>query len=168
MANVPVAVTLPAPDLEVEAVPVPSPRVRLPKAQAAVPPKLPVPSRRKMPSEIFIVPLPVTSPPRTVILTVPDKVPAVTVRSPPKVVLVVNDQPPPERLKVTLLNCEPPGSTVLPVKMELKVTVPPCAVKVAEFSQLPPTVRLKLETVVSSVPAEIVRSLVVVALPPST
>src|SRR3989344_2485377 len=97
MANVPVAVTLPAPALEVEAGPVPSPRVRLP---------------------------------------------AVTVRSPPKVVRVVNDQPPPERLKVTLLNCEPPGSTVLPVKMELKVTVPPCAVKVAEFSQLPPTVRL--------------------------
>lgn len=81
MVRVPLTVTPPAPvAVVVEEAPV---KERLLKVQPVAPPK-PVPlapSTVKVPPVILIVPSPVTSPPDTVTSWVPDRVPAVTVRS---------------------------------------------------------------------------------------
>src|SRR3989344_3578271 len=105
-------VMLPAPVLVEVAAPAPSPKVRFAKVQPVAPPKLPVPSKRKVPSVRFINPLPVTLPPMTERFFVPDKVPAVIVKLPLEVALVTKDQPPPEPLKIRSSKLLPPASIV--------------------------------------------------------
>src|SRR5262245_11274706 len=71
----------------------------------------------------------------------PETVPAVIVRSPLRVVLSEKDHPPPEPLKVTLFQSEPPSAIVWPVDVASKVTVPLPAVNVPPvLFQLPETV----------------------------
>ena len=60
----------------VVATPIPSPICRFLKFQSVFPPKLPVPSKRKVPLVRLMMPLPVASPPLTLIEFVPASVPA--------------------------------------------------------------------------------------------
>ncbi len=102
---------------------IPSPSVKSLKIHPVLPPKVPVPSRVKVPLVKLIVPLPVTPPPLTKMSFVPDKVPAVTVKSLSMVVVVTICQPPPEPLKARLAKVEVLLLMEKPVVTAVKVVV---------------------------------------------
>ena len=108
-----------------------------------MPPKLPGPSTKKVPPVMLIVPSPVTSPPLTVMLAVPAKIPAVTVRSPPINMPLVTVFVPVESM-ITLLKAfvAPMPPAAILAEPPLKVTVPLPAVKVPKFVQFPATLIL--------------------------
>ena len=128
-----------------------------------LPPKLPVPSSKNVPPVKVMVALPVTSPPLTVTLLVPLKVPAVMTKSLVMVVASWKAHPPPEPLKVTLYQSLPPSVIVLPVSVALNTTVEVPEVNVPPVaSQLPETLMVLLPAV--RVPLISISS--VVTLPP--
>ena len=98
------------------------------------------------------------SPPLTVRLPEPVKVPAVIVKSPARVMSPLRDHVPEALLKVTLLSVEAPGSIVVIGEAEVKVSVPELWVKVPWFMKDPVRVRVEDEV---RVPALMVRSFIV-------
>ena len=120
----------------------PLPNVRLLNVHALVPPKLPAEDNKNVPPVRLIVPLPVTSPPLTVISLVPERVPRVIIRSLPITVESEKLQPPKALLKVTLYQSEPPSVMMLPASAALNVTVDRPEVNVPELVQLPETLIL--------------------------
>ena len=107
---------------------------------------------------IAIEPLPVMSPPLTVKLPEPVRVPAVMVRSPRRVMSPLRDHVPEALLKVRLFKVEAPGSLVVIEVPEVKVRVPELWVKVPLLVKEPTTVRVEDEV---RVPALMVRSFMV-------
>ncbi len=116
-------VIAPAPVRVVVAWPTPLPKVKLLNIQPESPPKLPEPSRVKVPPDKLIRPLPIALPPLTVMSTVPDKVPIVIVRLLFMVVEVDKVQPPPEPLKTKLSKVEALLLIEKPVEVAVKVVV---------------------------------------------
>ena len=105
--------------------PEPFPNVSLLNVQPVLPPKVPAPSKRKVPELMLIVPFPVTSPPFIVRSPVPERVPEEAVRSPATVNVA---------LAVTL----PAIAKLLNAKVPELVIVPPVIVTVlAEGERLP-------------------------------
>ena len=127
MVRILLTVIPPAPVAVVVVAPAPSPKVRLLNVQAVAPPKFPAVSTRNVPPVKLIAPFPVTSPPLTVRLEVPDKVPAVMVKSPGKTTADENDQPPlAPPLKVTVSKLAVPSSIAWLAAVAVKVvTCPP-------------------------------------------
>src|SRR3989344_4488034 len=110
------------------------------KSHAVLLPMVPVPARVNVPPVRLISPAPVTSPPLTVKLVVPDNVPAVTVKSPSIVFEASeNDQPPEAPLKVTLFKFPVPLSIANPVPVAVNVVFCPADVNVPALVKSPPT-----------------------------